>query len=277
MGGTVPAFGRRRGLNMAGRTHCAPAAGRLAGRVALITGAAGGIGSAAALRFAAEGAALALLDRRPDAIEQLAGRIRGQGGQAIGVAADVTDDDSVRQAVRRAVDHYGRIDTLFNCAGGSVAGDTAVDKVDLALWNRTLRLDLDGTMLCCRHAVPAIVRAGGGAVVNMSSGAGLRGSFGGHAYTAAKGAVIALTRALAAEYAPHGVRVNAICAGRIRTERILRNLDAGAPAQAGAAQRYPCREGDPIDIAHIALFLASHESRMITGEAIAANGGYSAF
>ncbi|CAE42390.1 putative oxidoreductase, partial [Bordetella pertussis 18323] len=261
----------------AGRTDCAPAAGRLAGRVALITGAAGGIGSAAALRFAAEGAALALLDRRPDAIEQLAGRICGQGGQAIGVAADVTDDDSVRQAVRRAVEHFGRIDTLFNCAGGSVAGDTAVDKVDLALWNRTLRLDLDGTMLCCRHAVPAIVRAGGGAVVNMSSGAGLRGSFGGHAYTAAKGAVIALTRALAAEYAPHGVRVNAICAGRIRTERILRNLDAGAPAQAGAAQRYPCREGDPIDIAHIALFLASHESRMITGEAIAANGGYSAF
>jgi len=252
-------------------------AGRLAGRVALITGAAGGIGSAAARRFAAEGAAVALLDRSADAIEQLADRIRGEGGQATAVTADVTDDASVRRAVDQAAGVFGKIDVLFNCAGGSVAGDTAVDKVDLALWDRTLRLDLNGTMLCCRHAVPAIVRAGGGTVVNMSSGAGLRGSFGGHAYTAAKGAVIALTRALAAEYAPHGVRVNAICAGRIRTERILRNLDAGQPAPAGSAQRYPCREGDPIDIANIALFLASHESRMITGEAIAANGGYSAF
>jgi len=252
-------------------------AGRLSGRVALITGAAGGIGSAAALRFAAEGAAVALLDRRLDAIEQLADQIRRAGGQATAVTADVTDDGSVRQAVERATGHFGKIDVLFNCAGGSVAGDTAVDKVDLALWDRTLRLDLDGTMLCCRHAVPAIVRAGGGTVVNMSSGAGLRGSFGGHAYTAAKGAVIALTRALAAEYGPQGVRVNAICAGRIRTERILRNLDAGRPAPADSARRYPFREGDPVDIANIALFLASHESRMITGEAIAANGGYSAF
>jgi len=262
---------------MTGNVGPNPSTGRLAGRVALITGAAGGIGSAAALRFAAEGAALALLDRRPDAIGQLADRIRHTGGRAVAVTADVTDDDNVRQAVERAIAHFGKIDALFNCAGGSMAGDTAVDKVDLALWNRTLRLDLDGTMLCCRHVVPAIVRAGGGTVVNMSSGAGLRGSFGGHAYTAAKGAVIALTRALAAEYAPNGVRVNAICAGRIRTERILRKQDAGLSVPADAARRYPCREGDPIDIANIALFLASHESRMITGEAIAANGGYSAF
>ncbi|MBV7482791.1 SDR family NAD(P)-dependent oxidoreductase [Bordetella sp. BOR01] len=252
-------------------------AGRLAGRAALVTGAAGGIGSAAALRFAGEGAAVALLDRRTDVVEQLAGRIVGAGGQAIALAADVTDDDGVRQAVARAVEAFGKIDLLFNCAGGSVAGDTAVEKIDLALWDRTLQLDLNGTMLCCRHAVPVIVQAGGGTVVNMSSGAGLRGTFAGHAYTAAKGAVIALTRALAAEYAPHGVRVNAICAGRIRTERILRNLDAGRPARPEVAARYPCHEGDPADIANIALFLASDESRMITGEAIAANGGYAAF
>ncbi|MBO9356163.1 SDR family oxidoreductase [Bordetella petrii] len=259
------------------RSACAAPAGRLAGRAALITGAAGGIGSAAALRFSSEGARVALLDRNADELERLAERINAAGGRAIALPGDVTDDRSVQEAVVQSVAALGKVDLLFNCAGGSLAGDTAVDKVDLALWHRTLQLDLNGTMLCCRHALPAIVRAGGGTVVNMSSGAGLRGTFAGHAYTAAKGAVISLTRALAAEYAPAGVRVNAICAGRIRTERILRNQDAGRPARPEMARRYPNHEGDPADIANIALFLASHESRMITGEAIAANGGFAAF
>ncbi|WP_236844464.1 SDR family NAD(P)-dependent oxidoreductase [Bordetella sp. 15P40C-2] len=246
-------------------------------RHALITGAAGGIGRAAALRFAQEGAAVALLDQKADGIDHLAREIVANGGRAVAVVVDVTNDESMRIAVGHAVASLGQIDVLFNCAGGSRKGDTAVDRVDLALWERTLQLDLNGTMLSCRHAIPAIVAAGGGTVVNMSSGAGLKGTFGGHAYTAAKGAVIALTRALAAQYAQQGVRVNAICAGRIRTERILQNQDAGGAASEELVARYPFREGDPVDIANIALFLASDESRMITGEAIAANGGFSAY
>lgn len=262
---------------MAGGLNMAAAPGRLAGRVAFITGGAGGIAGATARRFAAEGASVVLVDLRAQAAGMLAQEIRLAGGRAQALAADITDEAAVKQAVTAALAEFGKIDILFNCAGGSRPYDGPVDQVDLDLWSRTLRLDLDGTMLCCRHVIPAIIEAGGGAVVNMSSGAGLRGSFAGHAYTAAKGAVISLTRALAASYAPKGVRVNAICAGRIRTERILNHEDAGQPASEESRRRYPNREGEPEDIANIALFLASGESRMITGEAIAANGGYAAF
>ncbi|MFU1940631.1 SDR family NAD(P)-dependent oxidoreductase [Bordetella hinzii] len=262
---------------MAGGLTRAAAPGRLAGRVAFITGGAGGIAGATARRFAAEGAAVVLVDLRAQAAGMLAQEIRLAGGRAQALAADITDEAAVKQAVAAALAEFGKIDILFNCAGGSRPYDGPVDQVDLDLWSRTLRLDLDGTMLCCRHVIPAIIEAGGGTVVNMSSGAGLRGSFAGHAYTAAKGAVISLTRALAASYAPKGVRVNAICAGRIRTERILNHADAGQPASEASRLRYPNREGEPEDIANIALFLASSESRMITGEAIAANGGYAAF
>jgi NAD(P)-dependent dehydrogenase (short-subunit alcohol dehydrogenase family) len=258
------------------QTACAHT-GRLAGRCALITGAAGGIGRAAARRFSREGAAVALIDLREDALEHLVAQIVAEGGRAVALASDITDDQSVSDAISEAVSALGKLDLLFNCAGGSQRGDTAVDRVDLSLWERTMQLDLNGTMLACRHAIPAIVAAGGGTVVNMSSGAGLRGTFAGHAYTAAKGAVISLTRALAAEYAPHGVRINAICAGRVRTERILLNQDAGRATTPEMMARYPWREGEPEDIANIALFLASDESRMITGEAIAANGGASAY
>ena len=254
---------------------------RLAGRVAFITGAGGGIGGAVALRYAREGAAVLLADLDEPAIAATARRISAQGGRALTCPVDVTDETAVRDAVARGLAHFGRIDLLFNGAGGSLKDDGPVDRLDLGTWQRTLRLDLEGTMLCCRHVIPAIAAAGGGTVVNMSSGAGLRGTFNGHAYTAAKGAVIALTRALAGTYGPAGIRVNAICAGRIRTPRILRQEDAGSamPAALAAAMeaRYPYREGEPEDIAAIALFLASADSRMITGEAIAANGGFSAF
>lgn len=252
-------------------------AGRLAGRVALITGAAGGIGSATALMFSQEGARVALMDVDTDGLNALATRIAEEGGQALVIPGSVADESSVQHAVRRTEEYFGKLDSLFNTAGGSRPEDSSVVTMPLSVWHDTLQLDLLGSMLCCRHALPAMVRAGGGTVVNMSSGAALRGTFSGHAYTAAKGAIVSLTRALAGEYAAAGVRVNAICAGRIRTARILQNRDAGSALSAEFAARYPNREGDPIDIAHIAVFLTSNESRMITGEAIAANGGAASF
>src|SRR5205085_11121523 len=179
--------------------------------------------------------------------------------------------EGVQAAVAANENHLGRLDILFNSAGGSIREDAPLGNVDVvAVWDKTMRLDLLGTINCCHHAIPAIVRAGGGAVVNMSSGAALRGASPAHIYTAAKGGIVSLTRALAGRYAKDNVRVNAICAGRILTERILSRYgtpDAPKPAEDQNANArvkdYPFWVGAPRDIANIALFLASEESRMI--------------
>jgi NAD(P)-dependent dehydrogenase (short-subunit alcohol dehydrogenase family) len=211
--------------------------------------------------------------------------VREAGGEALFVHTDVTDEHSARNAVAATVERFGKLDVLYNCAGGSNAEDGFVTQVDLSEWQRTMSLNLLGPILMCRHGIPQIVAAGGGAVVNMSSGAALRGASPAHIYTAAKGGIVSLTRALAGAFVKDNVRVNAICAGRILTERITSRY--GTPERAGpvvdlqdAAGRvkeYPFWVGSPEDIARIALFLASEESRMITGAAIPADGGRSAY
>jgi NAD(P)-dependent dehydrogenase (short-subunit alcohol dehydrogenase family) len=250
---------------------------RLAGRVALIAGGAAGIGRACAELFAREGAKVVIADIDEQAGANLAGAL---GDAALFVRTDVRDEQSVKAAVAAAEQQFGKLDTLLNCAGGSVGEDAPLGTVDVvAVWDKTMPLDLRGTMLCCHHAIPAIVRAGGGAVVNMSSGAALRGASPAHIYSAAKGGILSLTRALAGTYAKDNVRVNAICAGRILTERILARYgtpDAPKPAEE-RVKEYPFWVGRPEDIAAIALFLASEESRMITGAAIPADGGRSAY
>jgi NAD(P)-dependent dehydrogenase (short-subunit alcohol dehydrogenase family) len=253
---------------------------RLASRVVLITGGAWGIGRAAAELFAREDAKVAIAD-----IDEAAGAVVARDLGALFLSTDVTDEASVQAAVAETERHFGKLDVLFNCAGGSVGEDAPLGKVEVAkVWDKTMRLDLLGTINCCQHGIPAIVRAGGGAVVNMSSGAALRGASPAHIYTAAKGGIVSLTRALAGTYAKDNVRVNAICAGRILTERILSRYgtpDAPKPAEDQQADTrvkdYPFWVGKPEDIANIALFLASHESRMITGAAIPADGGRSAY
>jgi len=258
---------------------------RLAGRVALISGAGAGIGLAAAELFAREGATIVLAEIDRESGARAEAQIRAQGSAALFVATDVTDESSVAAAVAAAEREFGKLDVLLNCAGGSISADAPLGAVDVAaVLGKTMQLDLLGTIHCCHHAVPAIVRAGGGAVVNMSSGAALRGASPAHIYSAAKGGVLSLTRALAGTYAKNNVRVNAICAGRILTERILARFgtpDAPTPAedqQADARVKdYPFWVGRPRDIANIALFLASDESRMITGAAIPADGGRSAY
>jgi NAD(P)-dependent dehydrogenase (short-subunit alcohol dehydrogenase family) len=183
---------------------------------------------------------------------------------------------------------------LYNCAGGSIVQDKPVTDVDMFVWQHTISLDLLGTFHCCRHGIPELIKAGGGAIVNMSSVAGLRG-YPAHVYVAAKGGIISLTRALAGEYAKNRIRANAICPGLVKTDRVLQrfgdpdDVNSGTPqAQAmnytatGASveqqlQRYPFSAGEPEDIARIALFLASDEARMITGAIIPADGGLSAY
>lgn len=258
---------------------------RLAGKVAFITGAGAGIGRAAARLFAREGARVAVVEIDRDRGAETAAEVEAAGGSALFLPTDVTDEGEVRRAVERTVAAFGKLDVLYNCAGGAVVEDAPATEVDMAVWDRTMDLDLKGTFLCCRHAIPAIVAAGGGSVVNMSSGAALRGGSPAHVYTAAKGAILSLTRALAGRHARDGVRVNAICSGRVLTERIRRNwgtltepgLHVDPQDPVGRAKAYPFWVGEPEDMANVALFLASDESRMITGATIAADGGRSAY
>ena len=244
--------------------------GRLDGKVALITGSGLGIGAAAARRFAAEGARVTVAELDAGAGAAVAAAIGQAGGEALAVTTDVTDEARVAAAVAATLDRFGRLDVLYNCAGGSIPEDTTVTEVDMAVWEHTMNLDLLGTVLCCRHAIPAIVEAGGGAVINMSSTAALQ-PWRAHVYSAAKGAVISLTRSLARSYGRQGIRVNAICPGYVLTERVLSRFAEADLAT--ARRRHPFAVGGPEDIASIALFLASDESRMITGTAIAADGG----
>ncbi len=253
--------------------------------MALITGGGDGIGRAAALAFSREGATVAIADINAALGRETAELVGAQGGQALFVATDVTREESVRAAVETAVARFGKLDTLFTCAGGSVPADKPVTELDLAVFEHTIGLDLKGTMLACKHAIPRIAAAGGGAVINMSSGAALRGANPAQVYTAAKGAIVSLTRSMAGTYAKDNVRVNCICAGRIDTPRVRRTY--GLPGRCGGVadpqdasrevKMYPFWVGKPEDIANIALFLASDESRMITGAAIAADGGRSAY
>ncbi len=258
---------------------------RLDGKVAFLVGGGAGIARACALLFAREGAKIVVTDINAATGQAAADAVVAAGGEAIFVRMDVTKEKSVASAVAAAVSKFGHIDTLFNSAGGSLPEDSPISEVDMAVWDRTMVLDVQGTMLACRHVIPQIIAAGGGTVVNMSSGAGLRGANPAHIYTAAKGAIISLTRAMAGTYARNNIRVNCICAGRTNTERVRATY--GMPGKPGSApdrqnvteqlKTYPFWMGEPEDIAAVALFLASDESRMITGAAIPADGGRSAY
>ena len=253
--------------------------------MAYIAGGGAGIGAASALLFSREGARIIVADIDERNGKAAADAVVARGGEALFIRTDVTNEDSVRLAAEAGAARFGKIDLLLNSAGGSLPADSPITEVDMAVWDRTMVLDVKGTMLACRHVIPKIIAAGGGSVVNMSSGAGLRGANPAHIYTAAKGAIISLTRTLAGSYALKNVRVNCICAGRINTERVRATY--GMPGSPGSApdrqnvteqvKTYPFWIGEPEDIAAIALFLASNESRMITGAAIPADGGRSAY
>lgn len=258
---------------------------RLDDKVVFISGGGGGIGYAACLAFAAAGARVAVCDLDAERAARSADAVMAAGGEAVALPADITQDAQVAAAIAAAVARFGRLDILYNCAGGSLPSDGLVTDVGLDVFDRTINLDLRGTFLCCRHAIPEIIRAGGGAVVNMSSGAALRGASPHHVYTAAKGAILSLTRAIAGTYAKQGIRANVIASGRVMTERIIRDWGTlseqgnGRDPQdpVGRLREYPFWVGEPEHIAAAAVFLASDAARMITGATIAADGGRSAY
>lgn len=251
---------------------------RLVGKVAVITGAGSGIGRASAKMFVAEGAKVVVAEL-DETLGEASAREAGVGARF--VRTDVTDEDSVKRMVQQAREAFGHVDVLLNCAGGSLREDKPVTEVDPSVWDHTMNLDLKGPFLCCRHVIPVMVEQGKGSVVNFSSVVALRGNHIAHVYVMAKGGLISFTRALAGAYSPKGIRVNAICPGIVLTERVKSRFVGDNQIRFGGidnvAERYPFGVGQPEDIANVALFLASDESRMVNGTAIPAEGGISAY
>ena len=261
--------------------------GRLNGKVAFLTGAGAGIAKATALACAREGAKVAIIELNRETGAAVEADVRAAGGDAIFIETDVTNNDSVKRAVDATAAKFGRLDVLFNCAGGSLQEDVPVHEMDLDVWNRTIALNLLHPFLTCRHAIPHMMKAGSGSIINVTSHLGLMGSMK-PAYAATKGGIISFTKTLAAQYADHGIRANAIAPGSVRTERQIKRYEnnewmlAEKPSLAARTRiamkkLYPFASGDPGDIAAIAVFLASDESRMLTGTTIAADGGRSSY
>jgi len=252
--------------------------GRLDGKVAFITGAGAGIARQACIRFAAEGASIGVAEINPETGADTAGVVQANGGKAVAVATDVTQPDQVEHAIQETVAAFGRLDIIFNCAGGSAPPDGSVTDMPIEAWDRSIQIDLYGTFLGCRFGIPELRKAGGGSIINMSSAMGILGEMQGfparHSYSAAKGAVSALTRCVAAEYAKDKIRCNALAPCYIETERNVVVKAGFTNAQLDAlGANHPLGTGQPEDIVNAALFLASDESRLISGTVIPVDGG----
>lgn len=249
---------------------------RLEGKVVFLTGGGGVLGRASAELFAQEGAKVAVIDALKDKAEEAAQRITANGGEAIVLTADVTDEAAVKVAVEATVNHWGHLDTLFNNAGVMPHQDESVLNLDYELLTRIYAINLGGTALCCKYAIPHIIQAGGGAVVNMGSFMAIVGCTRPQdAYSASKGAIIALTHSLAVQFGQYNIRVNALCPGPIETEHV-RQFFADENARQLRLDRVPLgRFGRPEDVAELALFLASDAASWLTGQAIVLDGGIS--
>jgi NAD(P)-dependent dehydrogenase (short-subunit alcohol dehydrogenase family) len=251
-----------------------PSNGRFKDKVALVTGAASGIGRAAALGFAADGAAVAIVDIDDDGARNTAQAITKQGGRAEAVAADVADADAVRAMVDQVARTFGDLHYAFNNAGIVGAGANIAD-MTVEGWERGIGVMLSGVFLCLKFEIPVILASGGGAIVNTSSGAGVIGFPGMADYVAAKHGVIGLTKTAALEYIGSGIRINAICPGTARSRMVEDWMQGDPVAEAQVAGLHPIgRIATPDEIAAAALWLCSDEAAFVVGHALVVDGGY---
>lgn len=250
---------------------------RLTDKVAIITGAGGGMGKVAAQLFAAEGARVVVAEFDERAGEVTAGVVRDAGGEATFVQADVSREDDARRMVEAAVSAYGRLDILYNNAGIMPEADHSVTDTDVDTWDRVMAVNVRGVFLGCKYAIPVMLEQGSGSVINISSFVALLGcSVPQDAYTASKGAVLSLTRSLAVQFGPQGVRANAICPGPIETPLLMDWLLKDEAAKQLRLARNPTgRFGKPEEIVNMAIYLASDESRWTNGAAMVVDGGIS--
>ncbi len=251
--------------------------GKLQGKAAAITGGGTGIGKSTATLFAREGARLAIIDWSEKAGEETATEINKSGGEAHFIEANVSEPDEMEKAIKEAARKLGALHILHNNAGGSSARDGIATDLPIDEWWRTIKVDLFGTFLGCRFGIPFLAQSGGGSIINMTSVRAIVGARGAAAYSAAKGGIISLTKALAPECADDNIRINAIAPGAIRTARVQKLLDkAEETGNDMIVARHLLGLGEPEDVANLALFLASDDSRLITGSVIPVDSGTSA-
>ena len=248
---------------------------RLADKVCIITGAGGGMGRVAARMFAAEGAKVVVAEFSEPAGNETVRLVTQAGGVASFVQADVSREPSAKAMVEHAMDTYGRVDVLYNNAGVMPEADHSVIDTDADTWDLVMAVNVRGVFLACKHAIPRMVEGGSGSIINIASFVALLGcSVPQDAYTASKGAILSLTRSLAVQFAPKGVRSNAICPGPVETPLLMDWLVKDEEAKRIRLARNPTgRFGKPEEIVHLAVYLASDESRWTNGASLVVDGG----
>jgi NAD(P)-dependent dehydrogenase (short-subunit alcohol dehydrogenase family) len=272
--------GRRRSFSHAptrSSTQEGDDVGRLDGKVALITGAASGMGKIAGSVFAREGARIVLADVADEVGRAAADEVTASGGEAVYVHADVSKAEDAQTMVRAAMDHFGSLTTLYNNAGIFPADDGSVTETTEETWDRVMDINLKGVFLGCKYGIPAMIDSGGGSVINVASFVALMGAAAPQiAYTASKGGVLAMTREIAVEFARKGIRANSLCPGPIETPLLAELLADPARRERRLVHIPIGRFGRAEEIVNAALFLASDESSYLTGATFVVDGGITA-